>query len=145
MQAFAYRHLVPSRELDVQVNSRFMGRTTLRIKDDLPLIIPAGGTATVHVGGVGPNFTNRFDLELSEPPEGLSIRRVGSDPGGMEIELSADARCKSGLRDNLIVNVLPVAAAESAKPGKPRPNRQRQPLTVLPALPIEITPPIPTK
>ena len=44
MQAFAYRHLVPAKELDVAVSGRFMNRMPLKILSATPVKIPAGGT-----------------------------------------------------------------------------------------------------
>ena len=53
MQAFAYRHLVPAKELDVAVSGRFMNRTPLKILSATPVKIPAGGTARVRVSAPG--------------------------------------------------------------------------------------------
>ena len=108
MQAFAYRHLVPAKELDVAVSGRFMNRMPLKILSATPVKIPAGGTARVRVGAPSSAFANRFRLELSEPPEGITLGKVSPVSEGAEIELRSDAaKAKPGLKGNLIVNIMP--------------------------------------
>jgi len=142
MQAFAYRHLVPAKELDVAVSGRFMGRGGLKILGSTPVRIPAGGTARVLIGTPGGAFANRFQLELSEPPEGITLAKVSPGDDGTEIELHSDAaKAKAGLTGNLIVNIFPgqgFAAGQKAK----KQNNQRRPIVgTLPAIPFEVVAP----
>jgi hypothetical protein len=139
MQAFAYRHLVPARELDVAVSGRFMSRTPVKILGDSPVKIPAGGTARVRVAGPPGAFTDRLQLELSEPPEGITIKNVSALRDGAEIVLSSDAaRTKAGLNGNLVVTAY--ARGSAAPPGKARKqaNNRRAAWGTLPAIPFEI-------
>jgi hypothetical protein len=144
MQAFAYRHLVPARELKVAVvgNGRFGPRMAVRLLDDGPVKIPAGGTARVHVAMPARGFVQRMQLELNQPPAGVTIRNVALAPAGAEIVLSSDAaKAKCGLSGNLIVNVLPRNLPAAAKKAKRPANARRPPLGVLPAIPFEIVAP----
>jgi hypothetical protein len=84
-------------------------------------------------------------LELSEPPEGLSIREVQIDGNGASFEIAADAAVvKPGLRGNLIVAVSGErVAAQRGSQAAPAgaAARRRVPVGVLPAIPFEISPP----
>ena len=140
MQAFAYRHLVPAHEMDVAVFGRFMGRGGLTILGSTPVKIPAGGTAHVLVGTPGGAFGNRFQLELNEPPEGITLAKVSPADEGAELELRSDAaKTKCGLKGNLIVNILPgerFVAAQKAK--KQNAQQRRIVVGTLPAIPFEV-------
>ena len=141
MQAFAYRHLVPANELDVAVSGRFMNRMSLKVLSATPIRIPAGGTARVRVSTPTGAFANRFQLELSEPPEGITLGKLSPASDGAEIELRSDAaKAKPGLKGNLIVNILQgqglAAAAKNKKQGQ-----RRVAVGTLPAIPFEIVQP----
>ena len=141
MQAFAYRHLVPAKELDVVVSGRFMNRMPLKILSATPVKIPAGGTARVRISAPGGAFANRVRLELSEPPEGIALGNVSPFSEGTEIELRSDAaKTKPGLKGNLIVNIMPGQALVAAKKNKKQGNQPRAAVGTLPAIPFEIVP-----
>jgi hypothetical protein len=142
MQAFAYRHLVPAKALEVAVSGRFMNRMSMNILSATPVRIPAGGTARVRVGAPSSAFANRFQLELSEPPEGITLGKVFAANEGAEIELRSDAaKAKPGLKGNLIVNILQ-GQAPSAAPKKKKQAGQRRPTVgTLPAIPFEVVQP----
>lgn len=142
MQAFAYRHLVPAKELDVAVSGRFMARVSVKILGATPVKIPAGGTARVRLGTPTSAFANRFQLELNEPPEGVAIAKVSPTDEGAEIELHSDAaKAKPGLKGNLIVNIFPGQAMAAAQKGKKQNNQRRAVVGTLPAIPFEIVEP----
>jgi hypothetical protein len=137
MQAFAYRHLVPARELKVAVSGRIMPRSPVRIVGDGPTRIPAGGTGRVRLS-VPPGVPlERLRLDLSDPPEGISIQSVGRSGEGVEILLRSDAaKVKPGQKGNLI---LTVAGKPGPKPKARKPNVL--PPLALPAIPFEVTGP----
>jgi hypothetical protein len=142
MQAFAYRHLVPAKELDVAISGRFMNRMSLKILSALPVKIPAGGTARVQVGAPTGAFANRFKLELSEPPEGITLGKVSPASEGAEIELHSDAaKAKPGLKGNLIVDIFQGQALGAATKNKKQGNQRRASVGTLPAIPFEIVQP----
>jgi hypothetical protein len=141
MQAFAYRHLVPAQELEVAVSGRFMNRMSLKILSATPVRIPAGGTARVRVATPTSAFADRFQLELSEPPEGITLGKVSAASDGAEIELRSDAaKAKPGLKGNLIVNIFQGQLAAAQK-NKKQANQRRPAVGTLPAIPFEIVPP----
>jgi hypothetical protein len=143
MQAFAYRHLVPAKELDVLVSGRFMNRAPLKILSATPVKIPAGGSASVRVSAPGPALANRFRLELSQPPEGISLGKVSLTNEATEIEVCSDAaKVKPGLKGNLIVDILPGQAPVATRKNKKQGNQARAVVGTLPAIPFEVVPPL---
>ena len=138
MQAFAYRHLVPAQELKVAVSGRWMQQVQPRILSATPLRIPAGGTARIVMSAPGRVFTDRFRLELSEPPEGVTIQEVAPCQQGTEIRLRCDAaKAQPGAKGNLIVNTF-AANPRPAGAKAAQANRRPMPLGSLPAIPFEI-------
>jgi len=139
MQAFAYRHLVPAKELDVAVSGRFMARMPLKILSATPVKIPAGGTVFVRVGAPSSAFADRFRLELKDPPEGIVLGKISPVSEGAEFELHSDAaKAKPGLKGNLIVNIMPGQAVIAAQKNKTQAGQMRPPVGALPAIPFEV-------
>jgi hypothetical protein len=140
MQAFAYHHLVPAKALEVDVigNGRFMGAGAIRILSATPVRIPVGGTARVRLGTPNGGFAGRFDLELSEAPEGITLTSLSPTDQGADMVLSSDAgKVKPGAKGNLIVNIIPGKNLAGAQKGKKQAN-QRPVLGTLPAIPFEV-------
>lgn len=136
MQAFAYRHLVPSQALLVAVTGN--RGSNFRILSKLPVKLPPGGTARLQFAL--PQTKNRDTLhaELSDPPEGVVIQSLTMSGASAEILLASDpAKAKAGLQGNLIVQLFAEreAGAKTSKTAQP----QRSPLGPLPAIPFEIT------
>ena len=140
MQAFAYRHLVPAKELMVAVWTRRLPGPAMSIRCKTPVQIPVGGTVRVQLG-VSPgtdSLLDRFRFELDEPPEGIAVQKVTLVGEGIEIVFQADAaKVKPGLKGNLIVEAF-ATDPESAKKAKLRPNRPRTAVGMLPAIPFEV-------
>ncbi len=144
MQAFAYWHLVPCKDFEVTLAGRFQPRRGrgLSVRDPAPVKIPVGGTAEVRVGTPGNGYAANYQLELNEAPEGITIASVSSEQGGADIVLHSDAaKTKSGMKGNLIVNVLNKRPQGNGPNGKPRANQQRVTVGTLPAIPFEIVAP----
>lgn len=155
-QAFAYRHLVPSR--DLAATARGGGRPPFQIQPSgpQPVVIPAGGTTAFRIT-MPPNLVRQVaDVELNQPPDGIKIKELQRLPDGSIVaQVQADAK-KAGFADNLIFEIFneitprqqqrpgarpaPVAtAAPSAKPAvTPAPQKRRISGGMLPAVPIEV-------
>lgn len=138
MQAFAYRHLVPSEDLMVAVVGRGMQRSPVRIVSPTPVKIPVGGTARVQVAGPASPLAGELRLELSEPTDGITLTGASPCEGGIEIVLQGDSgKVKPGQEGNLVVNVFlertPPSGSDKAQPGK-----RRMALGTLPAVPFQI-------
>jgi hypothetical protein len=144
MQAFAYRHLVPAQDLSACVleNRRPLAMAGVRILSPTPIQIPAGGTARVRFATPGRVFLQRFDLELSMPPEGVTLSGVSPTDDGGELTLECDAsKVSRGQKGNLIVNLAAGTPPAGSQPKRPQGNQRRPVLGTLPAIPFEITGP----
>lgn len=138
MQAFAYHHLVRAKEWKVWMTTQGPAGPGIRLLSSAPVRIPAGGEATVRFGAGRGALANRFEFELSDPPEGISLGTVTPGKGVVELAIESDpAKVKPGLQGNLIVQVYPAAAGTNTAKSKPQANRRRVPLATLPAIPFE--------
>ncbi len=138
MQAFFYRHLVPVQDLMVAATGRPMFRVQARILTDCPVKIPAGGTVRVRVAVPPAWLASQATLEISEPPEGLSLRNVSQSSQEMVFELSSDAsKGKPGQAGNLIVTASGTSPSRAGQAKTPAAQRRTQ-LGTLPAIPYEI-------
>lgn len=134
-QAFAYRHLVPAKELRVAVAGRLVSSGQAKIVTATPLKIPAGAAVRVQIEAALGNKARGLQLVLSDPPDGIAVKNVTTSPEGAEIEFSTDAaKLTAGEKGNLNVQAF---SAWTAANGKQR----RIPLGALPAIPFEITAP----
>jgi hypothetical protein len=143
MQAFAYRHLVPAQDMEAVVTGRNMSRSAIRVLGETPVKIPAGGTARVQIGAPTNLPLGKLYFELSDPPEGISVKNTA--PGGMttEMVLHCDAsKAKAGLKGNLIVNVFFTPQASAGK-ATTQAAQRRNPAGSLPAIPFEVVAPPP--
>lgn len=135
MQAFAYRHLVPAKELKVCVTGR---GTTPRVVAPSSLQLPVGGTARLRVSTSAARSAGRVVLELVDPPDGIAVQQCSTSGDVVEVVLSAQAaKAKLGLRGNLLFNAYTERPAPGAKTGADA-RPQRQLLGVVPAVPFEI-------
>jgi hypothetical protein len=140
MQAFAYHHLVPAKDLRVAVPRRGVFRAPPKILGEQPVKVPAGGAVRIQVQFQMPQNSplDKVQFELSNPPEGIELRDASPVQEGMEVVLRSDAaKVKPGLKGNLIINVSAERRPPAAS-GRPQANRQRVPLGTLPAIPFEI-------
>jgi hypothetical protein len=149
MQAFEYRHLVPSQELKVVVAGKFTPKgagANVKIASDLPVKIPAGGTAKVQLTTSAKSMPSRVRLELAEAPAGIVIKGVSLAENGLEVELGTDAaKLKPGQNGTVILAAYPApppppppSKRTKTKP-KPQPAYKSKSIGLLPAIPFEIT------
>ncbi len=135
MQAFIYHHLVPAQELLVAVAGSKPARAALKLPRQTPVPIPVGGTATIHyVYGPGPTWY-QAQLTLSDPPPGITIKKVSHTRGGITVVVQATRKAKPGRQGNLILVTPPKGDPNAAR------NRQRNGqrlLDTLPAVPFQI-------
>lgn len=137
MQAFAYRHLVPAQELMVAVGGR---GGSPRIISTTPIKIPTGGTAKLRIANPFRVAGNRLQLDLSEPPEGVSLAKTVPNGDEAELVLNCDAKkARPGLKGNLIVEMGMSQGAAGGK--RPQVSGQRRSPGTLPAIPFEIVEP----
>ena len=153
MQAFAYKHLVPAEDLKVVVwywskppaskspaanTPRPPYQSPLKLLGDTPVKIPAGGTVELRV--TIPAREGEIQVELSDPPEGITIDSVSRFDKGVAILLRGDAeRAKPGLQGNLIANA---SQQRTLTDGDGKTREYRSVLGTLPAMPFEVIKPL---
>lgn len=155
MQAFFYRHLVPAEDLKLVLadSGRFRPESPRptpppqqrrnyqpqsAVLSEQPARIPAGSTAEVQIRGPWGGW-GEAQLELSDPPDGITIDKVTPQDRNLTVTLRADAeKAKPGLRGNLIVNTFR-KRTETNKEGKTREYRSF--MGVLPAIRFEVVKP----
>jgi len=137
MQAFLYRHLVPSQELMAAVIKSRQPALSVKLPADLPVKIPSGGTTQITCKTWKRPMPKKIELKLSEPPEGLTLQDVKVVPEGLAFQLKADKNMKSGFTDNLIVEAYTELTPRQKTANSANQN-QRVLMGLLPAIPIEI-------
>ena len=139
MQAFLYRHLVPSQEGLVQVTGKGRRRLDIHYTSRLPVRIPVGGMGEAHVSIPRP-LLQRLTLELNEPPPGVTLKNTSSRPFGAVIALGAEGeKVEPGQRGNLIIEAFNVRKFKDRQGNE---RSRRVSVGFLPSLPYEITPPL---
>ncbi len=127
-QAFFYQHVVPVNDLTIVPEDRDRFREEaaraareskvfpppadqqfyeppMAILSDQPVKIPVGGTVEVQVR-LGWNHEGQVQVELSDPPEGVTVDRAAWTERGFSLILRGDvAKAQAGLQGNLMANV----------------------------------------
>ncbi|MFC1782047.1 hypothetical protein ACFL02_00500 [Planctomycetota bacterium] len=142
MQAFLYRHLVPAQELLVAVKKP--NRRVLNIEpvESNPVRIPIGGSANVRFSTIGlrRQLLQNLQLELNNPPDGLTIQDVTILPRGLILRLYADKDIfQKDFKGNIIIEVF-TEIIPIQQEGKPAQPKRRVSMGFLPAIPIVIVP-----
>jgi hypothetical protein len=139
IHAFMYHHLVPANELIAMAPAAPNGKPSLKIADSSPIKLTAGGSAQIVLsrGGHPPFVIAETRLQLSDPPDGISIGDISPTADGAAISFKADAiKIKPGLKGNLIVEAF-IERTPPSVDGK-TPEKKRWSIGFLPAIPFEI-------
>ncbi len=136
MQAFLYRHLVPAQEFLVLIQKTRWGVPPVELAGNSPVRVPAGGSAQVRIKTTGRANFKGVQLQLNEPPEGLTMHDVTVVPNGLSFQLKA-GKDAVHIADNLIVEAFRESVVKR-KDGKPTGQKRRNSMGVFPAIPIEI-------
>ncbi|WP_146530269.1 hypothetical protein [Novipirellula artificiosorum] len=137
MQAFANRHLVTAKELLVAVTGS-SSLPLMNVLGDELVQIPDGGTVEVPISVPSRSAFGEIQLELSDPPEGISIQSTTLGYWRGNMILRSEQSAQSGLQGNLIVNVYAAKTSEDSGKGKEQRKNRRILLNTLPAIPFEI-------
>ena len=110
----------------------------MEILSEQPVRIPVGGTVEVQVR-MGWSRNGQIQVELSDPPEGITVDRVSWTERGLALVLRGDAaKAKPKLKGNLMANAF-LQTTVTEKDGKTREVRNL--IGPLPALPFEVVKP----
>jgi hypothetical protein len=157
-QAFFYKHLVPAGDFTLVPEDRFQFRQEaaraaaankpankpaprrdfqhpMDILSRQPVEIPVDGAVEVQVR-VYWSHNGQPQVDLSDPPEGITVDRVSWNEKGIAVVFRADAqRAKPGLKGNLMANAF-LQSTVTEKDGKTREVRNL--IGPMPAIPFEI-------
>lgn len=160
-QAFFYKHVVPVGELLVIPEDRDRYREEfaraakenrpyppptdqrwfqppMEVLSGQPVQIPVGGTVEVQVR-LGWNRDGQIQVDLSDPPEGISVEQVAWIDAGVSLVLRGDAnKVKPGVNGNLMANAY-FQTTTTEQDGKTREVRSL--IGPLPAIRFEIVTP----
>lgn len=141
MQAFAYRHLVPARELLATVIGDRRAPVALSWRAPQPLTLPAGGEIMMSVLIRRPPALAQVpvEFELAAAPAGVSLGEVKATAQSATLILRSDAVAGGrGAGGNVIVEAFATVPPRENRPGR---KGQRLSLGALPALTLEVGPP----
>jgi hypothetical protein len=143
MQAFLWRHLVPSQERRVYVRPSQWGPIPFVPEATEPVRAPLGGTATVRFKAPGWKVPI-VEMRVVEPKDALKVVGFDTAPDFLTITLKAEGdAAKSGLAGNLIVEGIvqwqPSEEERKKDPNAPLPAPSS--LGILPAVPFTIVQP----
>jgi len=136
MQAYLYRHLVPAQDFLVLIQKSRWGVPPVELAGNSPVRIPAGGSAKVRLKTAKRANFKGVQLQLNEPPEGLTMHDVTIVPNGLSFQLKA-GKDAVHISDNLIIEAFRESVVKK-KDGKPTTQKRRYSMGFFPAIPIEI-------
>lgn len=137
-QAFAYQHLIPTKDWTISVTGAQARKIPCSIMDER-LRIVAGGTTQMRVMPDKNCPVSELRFELSEPPVGITIQDPVPMGPGLVVPIKCDAeKVKLPLKGDLIFAV----AQEHNVPakGEKKATTRRETLGLLPAIPFEVLP-----
>lgn len=140
MQAFIWHHLVPVENWNVIVSGKPGAKVPFRVVSTSPRIkIPRGSDFILNVQPLVKNIpADQMNVELSDPPEGISASIVTNDSGAFAIKISTSKEdVKPGSQGNLLMSVFKEYTPAPTE-AEPAPKTRRTNYGFLPAIPFEV-------
>lgn len=139
MQAFLYRHLVPSEELMVNVQKKKWSAPRVKLLGNNPVPVPAGGSVEVKLKAIGKrSIPKGLILTLQQAPDGISLEKTTAAGRELTFVLKADKDAmEKGFKGNLIVEAFKEYTPKPRK-GVSSTQKKRSSMGILPAIPIQI-------
>lgn len=142
MQAFLYRHFVAAKQWVATTVAGGRMAAPIEIAGEKRTTIAFGGKGRVHLRLPDGKVPADFQLDLRDPPKGITLDDVVAAGDGVDLVFRADAKtAQPGYEDNLIVDVYAGRAGVRAsrrdkKTAAAAPTGNA--LAVLPAIPIRV-------
>lgn len=134
MQAFLYRHLVPSQQIiAAPLNVRFPA-PSFKQTFSVPLKIKPGQPSEIIYKISNRPIYKQMKFQLCNPPACVTIQDVNITSETLKIKIAADENLKP-LTDNLIIEI---SMEDQQSKGKNKNQKQTQFIGVLPAIPFII-------
>lgn len=143
MQAFLWRHLVPTEEFLVCVTKKAWQTFPGVLETPTPLRVPAGGTVPVRVGRVWGRGARAVFLSPQGAPGGISVEGAQIEGSEITFQLSADGgKLPVGYADNLLLGItVEREITRKDKDGKQQTIVRKTSFGVLPVIPFVIVEP----
>jgi hypothetical protein len=140
MQAFIWYHLVPVENWNVIVSGKPGPKMPFRpLMPSSGLMLPRGGDLFVGVQPLAKNITgDDIQVQLSEPPEGVSASIVTDAEGKFAVKISTDEEAEAELRGNLLMQFYKESTPKPTEEN-PAPKTRRTDYGYFPAIPFEIS------
>jgi hypothetical protein len=134
MQAFLWRHLVPSQDFLVYVRPSQWGPIRIEPEATQPVPIPAGGSATIYYKSPGWRVP-LVEMKVAEPEEGLTVTGFESTADFISCTVQADEHSPEA--GNLVVEGIVVwpRSEEDRKKNPDAPDPKPSSIGILPAVP----------
>jgi hypothetical protein len=141
MQAFLFRHLVPSQEFLVAIKKKGGRFPPVKIIGDETVRLAAGGSAKVVLRAMGKKswIPKPLKLALYQAPEGITISDIKTEAKKLSFTINAEKEALAkGFQGNLIIEALKVYTPKG-KNGKPLKTKKNYTIGAIPAIPIIVT------
>ena len=141
MQAFLYRHLVPSQQLLLAVAKKKMPPLDFKFIGTEPVRIAAETPVKVQYQIAKHKIFQDIKLELDQPPQGLSMHDLKIASGNLSFDLKADKDLRStGFVGNVIVEMFREFKPKDNKNNDKKTAGKKRIVSIgyLPAIPIDI-------
>ena len=139
MQAFLYRHLVPSQQLLLAVAKKKMPAPDFEFIGTEPARIAAENSVQLQYKIAKRKVFNEIKVKLDQPPQGLTLHDLEVVPGNLSFKLKADKDLRStGFVGNIIVEASGEFKPKNNKNKKTAGKKRSFSMGYLPAIPIEI-------
>ena len=138
MQAFSFKHLVPAKDLLVDVTGR---GAPFRVVTKSPLRLVPGEKTRLQIAAPGTKSAGKIHFDLLDAPEGISILQTSEGPGGtVNVTIACAAGTNQrGPQGNLLLSGF--GERPPSNPAAKAKGSQRVPLGAVPAIPFEIVAP----
>jgi hypothetical protein len=137
MQAFLYRHLVPSQQLLISIVKKGWPVPFFELIGDEPVSLSKDGSAQIRCKIAKRKVFDEIELKLNQPPQGLTLHDVKVVSGILSFTLKADKdKIETPLTDNLIIEAFREFTPKQK--GKKGAKKRRVSIGFLPAIPIQI-------
>jgi hypothetical protein len=139
MQAFLWLQIVPAEQWAILVNGKAAAKPPIEFPPADRIKLKLGDKTTIPARVTQKNVAaDQLRVDLSDPPDGISVEKVSLEGPGLAVELVTDAeKVQSGLRGNLIFEVFR-EYTPAATEANPSPDPRRTSYGILPAVPFEV-------
>ncbi|HUT90985.1 MAG TPA: PPC domain-containing protein [Thermoguttaceae bacterium] len=139
MQAFLWLQIVPAEQWAIVLSGKPVTKPPLEFPPVDRVELKLGETTILGARLTAKNVsTQDLRVDLSEPPDGVTVEKVSPEALGLAVVLATDAeKVKPGQRGNLIFEVFREYTPAPTE-ATPKPEPRRTSVGILPAVPFEV-------